>query len=243
MEGGEGRLYGRGSNTQVKYLRRYGMAHSSTDVAARLTETYKGIEGFYILNRTGQLGYVSSDGARMNCERLEGVAGDRATLFFEQLARSVTASPPDTDKELGYLLPVDDSHVWRTATVVLHDHVAKALKDAFDRDIAGGRMTLAEGDRKAPDIAAERGLHRGFEDLMTHVGSFGVQVYFPVLYVRPVAGPGPAHPLRVINLLSLMDDAGRFADILTKMRRNLAERGALDQSARVEHRFKLQDED
>lgn len=219
------------------------MAHSSTDIAARLTGRYKGIEGFYILNRTGRLGYFSSDGTRMRSEHLEDIAADKATLFFEQLARAVTASPPDANKELGYLLPVDDSRVWRTATLVLHDHVAQALKDAFERDIAGGRMTLAEGDRKAPDIAAERGLHRGFEDLMTHVGSFGVQVYFPVLYVRPVAGPGPANPLRVVNLLSLLSDAGRFAGILAKMRQNLAERGALDRSVRVEHRFTLQDED
>jgi len=219
------------------------MAQTSSDVAARLIETFKGIEGFYILNRSGQLGYVSPDGTGMKQERLDGIDREKAGEFFEQLERYVEASPPDTDKEVGYLLPVDDAHVWNTATLVLHDHVAKALRDAFDRDIREGRMTLEEGDRKAPDIAPERGLHRGFEDLLNHVGAFGVRPYFPVLYVRPVEGDGPGHPVRVVNLLSLIDGAGQFAEVLTQMRRNLAERGALNQASRVEHRFTLQDED
>lgn len=218
------------------------MTHTSADVAARLSEAYKGVEGFYILNRLGQLGYFSSDGSRMKRELLDGIAEDRAVLFFDALADSVVASPPDTDKELGYLLPVDEARVWNTATLVLHDHVAKALKDAFERDISQGRMSLAEGDRKAPDIASERGLHRGFEDLLNHTGSFGIQAWFPVLYVQPVGATGSYRPVRVINLLSLVNGAGRFPDILAQMRRNLFERGALNQASRVEHRFTLQDE-
>lgn len=219
------------------------MAHGSADIAAHLTATYKGIEGFYILNRSGRLGYFSRDGTRMIRETLDGVGEDRAVVFFDELTRSVTASPPDADRELGYLLPVDDSHVWNTATLVLHDHVAQSLKDAFDSDIKHGRMTLEEGDRRAPDIAPERGLHRGIEDLLNHVGSFGVQTYFPVLYVRPAESSGSASPVRVLNLISLIDGAGRFADVLAQMRENLAERGALNQASRVEHRFSLQDEE
>ena len=219
------------------------MAQTSSSVAARLAETYKGIEGFYILNRSGQLGYFAGDGTGMRREHLDEIDREKAAQFFEQLARSVAASSLDANKEVGYLLPVDDSHVWSTATLVLHDHVARALKDAFDRDISQGRMTLEQGDRKAPDISPERGLHRGFEDLLNHIGTFGVRTYFPVLYVRPVEGDGPARPVRVVNLLSLIDGAGRFAEVLAKMRQNLAERGALNQSSRVEHRFTLQDEE
>ncbi len=218
------------------------MAHGSGDVAARLAETYKGIEGFYILNRSGRLGYFSSDGTRMCAERLDGIAADRAAPFLEALADTVGASPPDADQELGYLLPVDSTHVWQTATLVLHDHVARELKDAFDRDISKGRMSLAEGDRRVPDMATERGLHRGFEDLLNHVGSFGTQPWFPVLHVRPVTAENPTDPVRVINLLALMNSVGRYADILAKMRQNLSERGALNQASRVEHRFTLQDE-
>jgi len=219
------------------------MAHGSADVAARLTATYKGIEGFYILNRSGGLGYFSPDGTRMIRETLDGTGDGRAAVFFDELARSVTGSPPDTDRELGYLLPVDDAHVWNTATLVLHDHVAQSFKDAFDRDIKDGRMTLEEGDRRAPDITPERGLHRGFEDLLNHVGSFGTQTYFPVLYVRPADSSGSTSPVRVLNLFSLIDGAGRFADVLAQMRKNLTERGALNQASRVEHRFSLQDEE
>jgi len=218
------------------------MAHTSADVAARLTRAYKGVEGFYILNRSGQLGYLSSDGDRMHRETLQGTDPEHAALFFDELARAVGESPPDTDKELGYLLPVDDAHVWNTATLVLHEHVAQAIKDAFDRDITQGRMTLDEGDRKAPDITAERGLHRGFEDLLNHVGSFGTKPWFPVLYVSTGESGAPAQPMRVINLMAVMPGAGRFMDILEIMRANLAERGALNQASRVEHRFTLQDE-
>lgn len=228
--------------TQVGNLGRVNMAHGSGDVAARLSETYKGIEGFYILNRSGRLGYLSSDGTRMHAERLDGIAADSASSFFDDLARATGAAPPDEDKELGYLLPVDNTHVWKTATLVLHDHVAKSLKDAFERDISQGRISLAEGDRRVPDMAAERGLHRGFEDLLNHVGSFGTQPWFPVLHVRPVTAENPTHPVRVVNLLTLMNSVGRFADILAKMRQNLSERGALNQASRVEHRFTLQDE-
>lgn len=221
------------------------MAHTSADVAARLCQAYKGIEGFYLLNRSGELGFVSGDGTRLRREPLDGIAADKSAVFFDELAGSVRAAAPDADKELGYLLPVDDAHVWQTATVVLHDHVAKALKDAFDRDITRGRMTLAQGDRKVQDISPERGLHRGFEDLLNHVGSFGMQIYFPVLYIRPPA-PAPAgepdRPVRVLNLLSVLPNAGRYAGILAKMRQDLEGRGALNQSSRVEHRFTLQDE-
>lgn len=221
------------------------MTRTSADVAARLCEAYTGIEGFFILNRSGELGYFSGDGTRLRRETLAGIAADKAVVFFDELAGSVRASTPDTDKELGYLLPVDDLHVWRTATLVLHDHVAKALKDAFDRDIIKGRLSLAQGDRKVRDISPERGLHRGFEDLLNHVGSFGVQTYFPVLYIQPLdptRANTPDHLVRVLNLLSLLPNAGRYADILAKMRQDLEDRGALNQSSRVEHRFTLQDE-
>lgn len=222
------------------------MAHTSTHVAARLCEAYSGIEGFFILNRSGELGYFSGDGTCLRKETLDGIPADKAIMFLDELTGSIRNSTPSMDKELGYLLAVDDAHVWQTATLVLHDHVAKALKDAFDRDITKGRMSLAQGDRKVQDISPERGLHRGFEDLLNHVGSFGMRIYFPVLYIRP---PDPARagepdqPVRVLNMLSLLPNAGRFADILAKMRQDLEDRGALNQFSRVEHRFTLQDED
>jgi len=48
--------------------------------------------------------------------------------------------------------------------------------------------------------------------------------------------------LRAMNLLTLIQGTGRFPGLLEKMRRNLQERGALNQASRVEHRFTLQDE-
>lgn len=230
------------------------MAQSSSDIAARVSEIYKGIEGFYVLNRQGELGYFSDDGQRLMKESFNSAEGTPESsdapsseviqLLFTELRRALESSPPGEDKELGYLLPVDEARVWNTATLVLHDQVAKDLKDAFDRDIRKGRMTLAEGDRKASDMAPERGLHRGFEDLLNHVGTFGTHIFFPVLHFRTSDGSGdkPEYPFRVLNLLWLISSTSRFSDLLAQMRRSLAERGALNQASRVEHRFKLQDE-
>lgn len=227
------------------------MAQGASDVASRVSTIYKGIEGFYVLNRQGDLGYFSEDGQRMAKETFGDTDNgpespdERIDDFQAELRRAAETFPPGEDKELGYLLPVDDSRVWNTATLVLHDYVAKELRDAFDRDIKLGRMTLAEGDRKIRDIEAERGLHRGFEDLLNHMGAFGTHTFFPVLYFRTAddaTANGADHPLRVLNLLSLMQSTGRFSGLLARMRKNLAERGALNQASRVEHRFKLQDE-
>lgn len=230
------------------------MALSNSDVAARLADTYKGIEGFYILNAAGSLGYFSDDGKRMIRETFESppsetnpsnpVPADDIELFLSELRSASASFPPGEDRELGYLLPVDDATLWNTATLVLHDHIAKDIKDAFDRDLVKGRMSLAEGDRKISEMTPERGLHRGFDDLVNHIGAFGIPTLFPVLYFLPASddpGGRAEHPMRVINLLSLITGTGRFSAVLARMRRNLAERGALNQASRVEHRFTLQE--
>ena len=217
------------------------------NIAARLTGAYKGIEGFYILNRTGDLGYFSTDGQRLVRETFmddppgpgEPQLQEKVELFLSELHQASTNFPPHQDKELGYLVPMDDTTVWRSATLVLHDYVAKDLRDAFDRAIKQGRMTLEEGDRRVRDMEPERGLHRGIEDLLNHIGSFGTHTFFPVLYYRT---DNDSDPLRAMNLLTLIQGTGRFPGLLEKMRRNLQERGALNQASRVEHRFTLQDE-
>lgn len=221
------------------------MATDKPQTAARLTAAYKGIEGFYVLNRAGELGYVSSDGQRLVREEFReaspDVPSDKLESFRAALREAALSFPPSGDKELGYLLPFDAGTLWKTATIHLHEIIEKDLRDAFDRDLAAGRMTLDEGDRRVQDITAERGLHRGFEALLAHVGSFGTHTFFPVLYYRP---PGESdYPLRVVNLLSLLASPGKFNDILSVLRHNLTGRGALNQSSRVEHRFKLVDED
>lgn len=229
------------------------MGSNGSQVAGRVSGAYKGIEGFYVLNPQGELGYFSEDGQRLVRESFDNADPtpgspdpDKIESFNSELRRSSESFPPGEDKELGYLLPVDDEHLWNTATLILHEHIAKELKDAFDRDIKLGRMSLAEGDRKIRDIALERGLHRGFEDLLNHVGSFGTHTFFPVLYFRPSQGLEPSgkatQPFRVLNLLSLIQGTGRFSDLLARMRENLQERGALNQASRLEHRFTLQDE-
>lgn len=215
------------------------MKQTSSQVAARLAEIYKGVAGYHILNKSGQLGYISGDGTRLSKEPLDGIAADKAVVFFDELARAVRASPPGADQELGYLLPADDAHAWRTATLVLHEHVAKALKDAFERTIAQGQVSLEAGQRRAAELAPERGLYQGFEDLLNHVGSFGVQTYFPVLYIRLET----ESPLRMVNLMSILPASGRFADIFAQLRLNLVERGVLSHASRVEHRFTLEGDD
>lgn len=229
------------------------MASTSPDVATRITGAYKGIEGFYILNRNGDLGYFSTDGQRLIKETfLDGPPDsnnpellEKVEAFFSELRDAATKFPPNKDKELGYLMPVGKETVWNTATLMLHAYVAKDLRDAFERAISRGQMTLTQGDRRAADMSPERGLHRGFEDLLNHIGSFGTYTFFPVLYFRSndSSTEHVNHPLRVVNLLSLIPGTGRFTDLLARMRHNLQERGALTQASRVEHRFTLEGED
>lgn len=226
------------------------MTVNNQNVAARLTEAYKGIEGFYILNSSGGLGHFSADGQRLLKETfsdsLSGFDTSKIQTFFSALGDASNSFPPVEEKELGYLLPLDDNTVWNTATLKLHEFVVEELKSGFERDMDEGRMTLDEGDRRYRDLTPERSVHRGFEALLAHIGSFGTHVYFPVLYYRPAPDGQPNEtggPMRVINLLSLLSDSTQFSIILATMRRNLTERGALNTSSRLEHRFKLVDED
>jgi len=219
------------------------MAPNNSGLAAHLSGVYKGIGGFYVLNRSGDLGYFSPDGSRLLRETFPDTGPEIRDPFLSELKAAVAAAPPGPEQELGYLLPVDDARVWHTATLVLNDHIARELRDAFDRAISQGRMTLDEGDRRARDMSAERGLHRGIEDLFNHVGAFGTHRFFPVLYFRSSGGEDGAGPMvRVVNLLSVLPGSGRFGPIMEVMRRRLVERGALNEASRVEHRFTLQDE-
>lgn len=228
------------------------MVSNNQDLAALLTAAYKGIEGFYILNRNGGLGYFSTDGQRLMKETfVEDLPTpeppelrEMIEAFFSELRKASANFPPGEHKELGYLTPIDEKTVWNSATLVFHDYVIGELRDAFDRDIKQGRMSLAEGDRKVRDMEPERGVHRGTEDLLNHIGSFGTHTFFPVLYYRAdEPGERLERPMRVVNLLSLITGTGGFPDLLAKMRRNLQERGALNQASRVEHRFTLEGEE
>ena len=84
------------------------MVSNNQDLAALLRAAYKGIEGFYILNRNGGLGYFSTDGQRLLRETFEDVLStpelrEMIEAFFSELRNASTNFPPGEDKELGYL--------------------------------------------------------------------------------------------------------------------------------------------
>lgn len=221
---------------------------NSKNIAARLTEIYRGIEGFYIVNNAGGLGYFTADGQRLVKETFKELPDTPATgkldAFLSTLREASGSFPPCEDREVGYLKPFADETVWHTATMVLHEHVRSELREALHRDMAKGLMTLDEGDRRFQDMTRERGLHRGLEALLGHISSFGIPVYFPVLYYRTSAGQDATnYPMRVLNLMSLFKDIMKFTDILATMRDQLTKRGVLNSAPRVEHRFTLLDED
>lgn len=230
------------------------MSVTKSEIAARLCAEYKGIEGFYILNHRGELGYFSADGQRLVretfcdcCDEQAADTGQRANearLFFSRLGAAAETFPPDWHLEVGYLEPGDDSKLWRTATLVLHAPVLESLKAEFNQAVSRGMLTLDEGDRRLSDMTPERGLHRGMDDLLNHVGAFGVRPYLPVLYYRPsfTGDTEPIPPLRALNLIALLGGSGKFPGILATMRENLARRGALNRASRLEHRFTLQGE-
>jgi len=219
---------------------------------ASLVAAYKGIEGFYILNRAGELGYFSTDGRRLvretagslNADARDATAIRRRDLehFLAAIRNAFVNRPPDREDELGFLLPADCAQLWQTATVVLHEHVVAEFERSLNRSLSRGAITLDEGERLYSDNSAQRSLHRGFDVLLKHRGEFGNRPYFPILYYSPLPASGNSEstsPLRLLNLFSVAPDTTRHPDVLDSMQKNLTARGALNEQCRLENRFEL----
>ena len=231
----------------------------------RFVHTYRGIEGFYFLNRRGELGYITSDGQRSAKETFPQTEDEeflRRHPEFPELikgfVRDMAAIPHaylHADKaaeiEIGYILPVSDSQVWRSATLILHKKTVATLERDDKVLYSKGEKDPFQSDPEVEKVKGVRSVQQGLDDLTYHKNTFGVFRYFPALFKLPeegvkLSGSGSEKArLRVLNLKwqDLGDqavDATKPSDyhiVFSVLRANMIKRGAIDRDKRVQNKF------
>lgn len=244
------------------------MAVSNPDIISRFVHVYKGIEDFYFLNRTGELGYIKSGELRSVKETFPQLK-DRTFLaanpdflpeleeFLRELGEISYAYQSNIpfDLELGYLLPAGDQQLWRTATLVLHKHVLETLKADYEIMARDGTQKLVEVERELSRIMGVRSIHQGLDELTYHKDAFGQYRFFPALYLLPESEEAnrteaTRSRVRVLNLRwrgrglnsRRYDPAnsGNTRELIFRvLRDNLTQRGAIDRTQRVENRLSI----
>lgn len=173
------------------------------------------------------------------------------------ISRACGSSPP-ADLELGYVLPMTDEHEWHSATLALHESVLEALKADHQMMVQNGSKELVQAERDLGRIAPLRGIHQGLDELIHHQDAFGRHRYFPALFIaphestaeRPEGETRQGTNIRVVNLrwrdahdqtLGERPAASNTPRerLFALLRENLARRGAIDRSQRLENRLSI----
>lgn len=228
---------------------------------ARFVHRYKGIEGFYFLNRQGELGYIE-EGTQRTVKEVYPQVNDENflrvhtnfTKQFEGFLKAISEIPKAYENgadgvELGYILPVGDTYMWRSATFVLHKEVVATLQRDDKALYSRGLKDPFHGDPEVEKMRGVRSVQQGFDDLLHHKDVFGVYKFFPVLFKLPESSVGPGaktqSALRVLNLKwrDTGADPVQASDYLahqtvfTILRANLFRRGAIERHKRLQNRF------
>ena len=233
---------------------------------SRFLHQYKGVEGFYFLNRQGELGYITNDSSKTIKETFpqlnnKDFIGTHAQFqqelegFLREIADLCTVylTSRTTQIEIGYVLPVSDSQSWHSATLVLHKHVLDTIEQDERQLYAKGIKDPFNGNPDAQKSRGVRSVQQGLDDLLNHKDVFGVYRYFPVLFndsgqsaSEPKADQ-PRAKLTVLNLRWRQPDqthdqtnvAGynAYEDVYTVLRTNLIAHGAIDRTQRLQYRF------
>ncbi len=219
---------------------------------------YKGVEGFYFLNRHADLGYIRAVDVKPVKEtfpqlhnrefmrrhpsflsELEGFLRDT-----QELCRLFLGNADPSAIELGYLVPTNQhTHGWRSATLVLHNHVINTLRQDYERSNPPGTPALSGLDPRAEELQGERSVQHGLDTLVHHVDAQGNHPFFPVLFYRSRAASHDPRDIgiRVINLCwrRTADEVSaltgkRRSSIFDVLRRNLEAHGAIDRSRRAQ---------
>ena len=237
----------------------------STASIARFVHQYRGIEGFYFLNKEGDLGYITADGQR-TCKENFAQSNDKEFLRtypeftaeidpFLQGVREIpkvyleeNATP---DIELGYVLPVTEGKSWLSATLILNKDIVDKIKSDDKLLYTKGMKDPFQIDPEAEKMKGVRSVQQGFDDLLHHKDAFGVYKYFPVLFKLPDKGADITHtgcekaPVRVLNLKWRMSSADRptaaqlssHETVFSILRANLIKRGAIARDKRLQNKF------
>jgi len=231
---------------------------------SRFVHQYRGIEGFYFLNKSGELGYIKADDLRSVKETFPQI-NDRHFLkvhpdFMDQLQSflrdlgelsALCTVGSGVQMELGYVLPANEgSQTWRSATLVLHRQVVDTLRQ--DESLLykkGIKDRYNSNEMDMEKLQGIRSVQHGLDDLTNHRDANGIYKFFPVLfYLRD--GQANQSRLRVLNLKwrpgQAVPDGGHDSitaaefdsreSVYSLLRQNLVTRGAINRDVRAPHR-------
>lgn len=217
---------------------------------------YQGIQGMYFLNKSGDIGYITSDSSRAVRESFPQL-NDKEFLkkhpdFLEQIEGflRMTAELPGgyldpnnaRDIELGYIVPPGDDQPWESSNLVIHRHVLESICNDDKMLRARSSRLPASYENGTPDenrYQVVRSVYQGFAYLLYHKNAFGICQYFPVLYKLPgydliSKAPQAKAPLRVLNLkwsggdvVRAAEKYARFPAVFSILRANMVKRGAI----------------
>ena len=185
---------------------------------SRFVHKYRGVEGFYFLNRSGELGYIKSNELRSIKETFPQLNNKQflkihprfmteLECFLRDVGQLTTAYGNEEwdSLELGYVLPANENQPWRSATLVLHKQVLDTLRSDEDLLYRKGIKDPFQADTESEKFKGIRSIQHGLDDLVNHRDVFGNYKYFPVLFYLPEHPLPPklsqhCARLRVVNL-------------------------------------------
>lgn len=243
------------------------MSGSDPGTISRFVACYKGVEDFYFLNKEGELGFIKSSELRPVKETFPQVDDHyfrAANPGFEEevqtfqadlveIARLCSTTPP-AGLELGYIMPMTDQHEWQSATLVLYQPVLDTLRADHEMMVQNATKELVQAERDLARIVENRSIHQGLDELIHHEDAFGRRRYFPALFIAPdesaAERPEAGSNVRVVNLRWRDAEGSSLARrpaaphssrerVFALLRENLASRGAIDRSQRLENRLTI----
>ena len=243
------------------------MSDSNSTNIARFIHQYKGIEGFYFLNKDGALGFIDPESRRAVKESFPQVNDkqflkshpdlikelNEFCINIKEIPKTYLKDDSASDIELGYLLPVAEGKTWLSSTLILHKNIVDTL-DCDDQLLySTGIQDPFQIDQEAEKMKGIRSVQQGFDDLLHHQDSFGMCKYFPVLFKLPHTGIGVAEsgsdkaPVRVLNLRWRKNTANQASVsglathelVFSILRTNLINRGAINRDRRIQNKFQV----
>jgi len=175
----------------------------TTRTVSQFLENYRGVEGFYFINRNADLGYIRAADAKPVKETFRQLH-DRQFVrkhpnFVHQLESflrdllelsHIYLNTTETGMELGYILPADSNNQgWQSATLVAHNKVIETTQKDYDeihqRGLTGTSDPVPAFTEEPNKLNSKHSAYRGLRLLIDHKNSSGEYRYFPVLFFHP----------------------------------------------------------
>lgn len=211
----------------------------TTRTVSQFLENYRGVEGFYFINRNADLGYIRAADAKPVKETFPQLH-DRQFVrkhrnFVHQLESflrdllelsHIYLNTAETRMELGHILPANSNkQEWQSATLVVNNKVIESTQKDYD-EIHRHRLTgtsdpvpaLTEIRNK---LNNEHSAYRGLQLLIDHKNSGGEYQYFPVLFFHSGATSNEARAKQAnLTEISAKNASMRIINLLWQRTKN-----------------------